>query len=110
FPSRNLYRSAVEDLARRSPLDEGAVADRAVALAAAGADPRRADPGWHLIGGGRRALEAEIGFRPPVRLRLRRREMATGVAGYLAAILGLTGVLAGLAVWALAVAGAGQGL
>lgn len=110
FPSRNLYRSAVEDLARCSPLDEGAVADRAVAIAASGADPRSADPGWHLIAGGRRAFEVEVGFHPPPRLRLRRWGMATGICGYVAAIFGLTLVLTGLAVWALVAAGAGQGL
>jgi cyclic beta-1,2-glucan synthetase len=69
FATRNLYRSAIEDLARRSPLSEHEVTRRAMAAThgeAAGATPnaaRRADPGWALIGPGRPALEASIGYR-----------------------------------------------
>ncbi len=70
FATRNLYRSAVEELARRSDHDELEVARRAVAAARA-PDPsceppeqlRRADPGYHLLAGGRRDFEASIGFR-----------------------------------------------
>jgi cyclic beta-1,2-glucan synthetase len=39
FPSRNLYRTAIEELARGSGMDEIAVADRAIEAArSAGAD------------------------------------------------------------------------
>ena len=70
FATRNLYRSAVEELARRSDHDELEIARRAVAAARA-PDPsceppeqlRRADPGYHLLAGGRRDFEASIGFR-----------------------------------------------
>ena len=70
FPSRNLYRSAIEQLARGSDLSEIEVADRALALpqAASPADAAdsRGDPGWHLIGGGRPAFEARHRL-PPAR-------------------------------------------
>ncbi len=33
---------------------------------------RQADPGYHLLAGGRRAFETAIGFRPPLRAWLRR--------------------------------------
>ena len=70
FATRNLYRSAVEKLARRSGHDELEIARLAVAAAQA-PDPsceppeqlRRSDPGYHLLAGGRREFEGSIGFR-----------------------------------------------
>jgi cyclic beta-1,2-glucan synthetase len=55
FPSRNLYRSAIEELARGSDLTELAVTGRALeACYATGAGAGRdSDPGWHLVAGGR---------------------------------------------------------
>src|SRR2546422_8913974 len=82
FPTRNLYRSAIEELARGSKLTELEIA-RAALLAAndpehqaqgdgvhrGERDPndRKRDPGYHLIGGGRRAVEGALGFCPPLR-------------------------------------------
>ena len=70
FVTRNLYRSAVEDLARRSDHDELEIARLAVAVAHAPHPPceppeqlRHSDPGYHLLAGGRRDFEASIGFR-----------------------------------------------
>ena len=73
FPTRNLYRSAIEELARGANRTELDIA-RAAVLAAkhatcahAGVEAdRRGDPGYHLLAGGRRAFEAAIGFRPPL--------------------------------------------
>jgi cyclic beta-1,2-glucan synthetase len=66
--SRDRYRHAVEDLARRSPSSEQQVAERALALAEARAqrpDPDdRAHVGFYLVGEGREALERELGYRP----------------------------------------------
>ena len=70
FATRNLYRSAVEDLARRSDRDELEIARLAVAAAKA-PDPsceapdqtRRSDPGYHLLAGGRCEFERSIGYR-----------------------------------------------
>ena len=70
FATRNLYRSAVEDLARRSDRDELEIARLAVAAAHAphpSCEPpeqlRHSDPGYHLLAGGRREFEASMGFR-----------------------------------------------
>src|SRR5688572_21128985 len=91
FPSRNLYRSAIEQLARGSVISELDVAERALAASRAAADPRDperfADPGYHLIAGGRRALERDIDFRQPPRLWLSRLGVRLGIGGYIAWIL-----------------------
>ena len=73
FPTRNLYRSAIEELARGADRTELDVARAAVQAAKHAPRVRRqasrqiaaADPGYHLLAGGRRAFEAAIGFRPP---------------------------------------------
>jgi cyclic beta-1,2-glucan synthetase len=90
FVTRNLYRTAIEQMARGSDLIEPEIARRslAAALSAHGAcdgDSRRHDPGYHLIGGGRPAFERTLGFRPPG-LALRRRFIATGITGYVASV------------------------
>ena len=91
FPTRNDYRCAVEELARGTELSELDVARRAVATATrhatrsgstAVADERLADPGHYLFGKGRAGFERDIGFRPPLRLRLVRAARASGIAGY----------------------------
>ena len=66
FPTRNLYRSAIEQLARGSNRAETEVARRAVeaaeqAACADATDRRRIDPGYHLLAGGRRAFEIAVG-------------------------------------------------
>ncbi|MGC8469389.1 MAG: glycosyl transferase, partial [Acetobacteraceae bacterium] len=97
FATRNLYRNAIEDLARGSRRSEPAIARAAVlaAQAAARADPtesRAADPGYHLLAGGRGAFTAAIGYRPPLRAWPARVNRACGIAGYGSAVL-LTAVL-----------------
>ena len=94
FPTRNLYRSAIEELARGSDLDEIGVARRAV-VAAQTVDPtqgaedrlRHADPGYHLLTGGRRSFERAIDYRAPPRLRLGRLSHRLGIGGYGGAIV-----------------------
>jgi cyclic beta-1,2-glucan synthetase len=70
FPTRTLYRSAVEELARGSLHDELSIARLAVTVAGERhqslppmEQARRADAGYHLLAGGRREFEASIGFR-----------------------------------------------
>src|SRR5262249_61038675 len=73
FPTRDRYRHAIEQLARRSGHAEVDVARRAIAKSQTGGDDptgRRRDPGDHLIAGGRRALEAELGLPPCLPPRL----------------------------------------
>ncbi|HEY0292958.1 MAG TPA: glycosyl transferase, partial [Hansschlegelia sp.] len=108
FPTRNLYRSAIEQLARGSALSELEIADRAIVTAGASAgDARAADAGHHLIAGGRLAFEASIGFRPTPRLRFNRLGVRLGVGGYVGGVLAVAAGLIALALWALAGAGAG---
>jgi len=70
FPTRTLYRTAVEELARGSRRDELEIAHLAAAEArkptpsiASPEQSRRADPGYYLLARGRGAFETSIGFR-----------------------------------------------
>ncbi len=93
FPTRNLYRSAIEELARGSRRTEFEVARAAVLAAqntAADGDARQRDPGWHLLMDGRPALEISLGFRAPARTWLRLLNARLGIALY----LGVTAVVA----------------
>jgi cyclic beta-1,2-glucan synthetase len=92
FPTRDRYRRAVEKLARRAPMDEIAIATAAVHEAAAvnaHAPARQQDPGYYLIGKGRRAFQEKMRYRPSWRQRFWRKARATGLPGYLI-FLGLT--------------------
>jgi cyclic beta-1,2-glucan synthetase len=117
FPTRNLYRSAIEQLADGSPPSEIEIADHALNashMAAAGAVDavefeRVADPGYHLIAEGRRALERTIGFCPPPGLRINRFIIRLGIGGYVGAILFFATGLLLLAIWALAIPGLAAG-
>ena len=64
FATRDRYRHAIEQLARGARLSELEVTRRALVASARHADtPRASDPGYHLIAGGRRAFERELGYR-----------------------------------------------
>ncbi|MBW4090377.1 MAG: glycosyl transferase [Proteobacteria bacterium] len=97
FPTRNLYRTAVETLARGSDRTELEVARAAVQAAAraaaSAADARQADPGYHLLAGGRRAFEAAIGYRPSWRAWPAQVNRACGLGGYAGAILAVAACL-----------------
>jgi cyclic beta-1,2-glucan glucanotransferase len=117
FPTRNLYRSAIEQLARGSDASELDIADLALQAAHEAAATtihaaerkRVGDPGYHLIAEGRRAFERTIGFRPPARLRFNRFNIGLGIGGYVGGILLLTTGLLALALWAIAPPGLGFG-
>lgn len=102
FASRNLYRSAVEQLARGSACSELEVVEQALAACRQGSEARQADPGYHLIAEGRLALEATLGFRPSARLRLTRIHVRLGLAGYVGAQLVTAVGLLTLIAWHLA--------
>ena len=111
FSTRNLYRSAIEELARGSNRTELDIARSAVLAAKQAAsadlgvaDGRRGDPGYHLLAGGRRAFEAAIGFRPPLRAWLQRLNRALGIGGYVSASGAVAAVLLALPLFALATA------
>ncbi len=114
FPSRNLYRTAIEELARGSDGSEREIAEGAVAAArrfhnAAPAlhDARKADPGYHLIGGGREEFENTIGYRPRARKWRARLHRASGIGFYVGAIGAVAAGLLGAALVALAATGLG---
>jgi len=117
FATRNLYRSAVEELARGSPSTEleiaGQVLETARREAAEASDhdesERLGDPGHHLIAAGRRALERTIGFSPPPRMRIGRFGLRLGIGGYVGAIVSVTAALLALASWALVATGLDAG-
>ena len=97
FPTRNLYRSAIEGLARGSKLTELEIARAALAAAADpkhqacreddSVDSRERDPGYHLIAGGRPTFERAVGFRAPMRSWLVRCSTKIGIAGYIGSVI-----------------------
>ncbi|HUG58919.1 MAG TPA: glucoamylase family protein [Candidimonas sp.] len=114
FSTRDLYRGAIEQLARGSALSELDVAACALeaarkAQAQTGNAQRLGDPGYYLIAEGRPVLERTIGFRVPLQLRINRLSIRRGIRGYVGAILFLTALLTGLALWGLGAFGASAG-
>ncbi|TWT05934.1 GH36-type glycosyl hydrolase domain-containing protein [Reyranella sp. CPCC 100927] len=112
FPTRDLYRKAIEALARYSNSTELDIAHGAVLAAkdvsaetSGMTDARRGDPGFYLLAGGRRAFEAKIGFRPPWYTWPGRLYRAFGVGGYVTAIALVAAVLLALPLFVLAVMG-----
>jgi cyclic beta-1,2-glucan synthetase len=114
FPTRNLYRGAIEQLARGSGQTELDVAHAAV-LAAQEAqeaqppeDARRADPGYVLLGRGRRGFESSIGYRLPwLSGQAWLCRPLDGIGAYAGAILVAAVLLLALALAAVAACGLG---
>ena len=110
FVTRTLYRTAVEDLARRSDYGELEIARLAVEAAQAPrptCEPpeqlRRSDPGYHLLSGGRREFESFVGFRGwPARLTAR-----VNFDAYATAIVAVSAIVLGAPLIALASLGLG---
>ena len=112
FPTRDLYRRAIEDISRESNLDEVEVARHALDAAknAGGAaqPPRReSDPGYYLIGRGRRAFEKELHCRVPFRRRLFRINSRIGVMSYVGMIAVVTACVLGAGLACVTYAGLG---
>ena len=99
FASRDLYRRAIEQLARGSKQTEIAIARAALSAAATpaagddmGTADHRCDPGYHLIGAGRRVFEASVGYRTSLWKYLT--SFSTREAGdYIAAIILIAGIV-----------------
>jgi len=102
FASRDRYRHAVEELAEPTGEAQMRVALRSVESArqAAEKDPadRAAHVGYHLIGKGRRDLEADVAYHPRPGQRLRRAVFQHSTAAYLGAIALMTAAGVGGAV------------
>jgi cyclic beta-1,2-glucan synthetase len=91
FPTRNLYRDAIERLARGSALTELQVAQAALAAAGQarleGLSARAQDPGYYLISDARHRFETDIGCRLTFWSRCNRLRRANDAAYYIGAIV-----------------------
>ncbi|MGB8328312.1 MAG: protein ndvB, partial [Steroidobacteraceae bacterium] len=107
FATRNLYRSAIEELARGSLHSELEIANRAMGATAAArdGDPRERDPGYHLLAAGRRAFELAMGYRAPLRHWPSRLSASLGPAGYIGAVLLVTAIVLAVPLWILGARG-----
>ncbi|MDF3068314.1 MAG: cyclic beta 1-2 glucan synthetase [Polyangiaceae bacterium] len=90
-PSRDRCRHAVEQLARRSKVDERGVAEKALELAKNGAADAESTPaerhvGYYLVDTGRRVLERAIDYRPKFSERLSRPVLDYPAAFYLGVV------------------------
>jgi len=104
FQSRDQYRTAIEDLSRRSGLSEMAVAERVVEMARGKApdartpanentpppDDRSADIGFFIVGPRREELERAIGYRPSWQRRVQRAYRRSGWLGLAIPVAALT--------------------
>ncbi|MBI2720242.1 MAG: glycosyl transferase [Rhizobiales bacterium] len=114
FPTRNLYRGAIEQLARGSEQSEMEIARAAIQAVKNGQqvepasnDERLADPGYYLLAGGRDRFAARIGYRRPVRAWLARFNRVAGISGYASAIGLATALLLAVPLMVLAQFGVG---
>jgi cyclic beta-1,2-glucan synthetase len=102
FTTRDLYRRAIEEIARESGRDEVEITQRALTAAkrACGstadqsANVRRdCDPGYYLISNGRRAFEKDLKCRVPFKTWLFRLNSSLGVMSYVVMIGFVTAVI-----------------
>ena len=114
FVSRDNYRHAIEELSRGSGLTQLDVAQEALAAAARAheldpathpeRDDRWTDPGYYLIGGGRRDFERALDYHPKLAFWLRRNFVDAATPGYLGTLFVITAVILG-SLFALSAAG-----
>ena len=110
FATRNLYRNAIENLSRRSACSELEVTQALIAATrAVGAadldEPRKRDPGYHLLGQGRGAFEKVIEYRAPLNHWPRALSDAAGPVGYILSVLVLAALIISIPLAALAAQG-----
>src|ERR1700690_737634 len=100
FPTRDLYRQAIERLARGCRLGELEIAQAALSAAARpyGPSPRERDPGYYLIADGVDGFERAIGYRVSRWRSFAHIGLAGGASDYLVMIAMITGLLLSLAV------------
>jgi cyclic beta-1,2-glucan synthetase len=100
FATRDRYRHAVEDLARRSDLSEQEVARRAVGLARDQTGEGRAGHvGYFLVDRGRKALERQARMRVTPGMRLRQACNRFPLTLYAGSVVGLTVLITVLVCW-----------
>ena len=94
FSSRDRYRQAIEDLAKRSGSTEHDVAERAIeTMEASSAAGGMVDVGNLLVGPGREAFEKSIGYMPTGATRFSRFYRSLGWLGIVVPVLFFTGLL-----------------
>ncbi|HSD11690.1 MAG TPA: glycosyl transferase, partial [Candidatus Binatia bacterium] len=102
FRTRDIYRHAIEELARGSRSSELEVARAALRRArepghVEGApntlDERAKDPGYYLISGGRPAFERELRFRASPGRRISRAYVVAANPGYVVTVMLLTAMI-----------------
>jgi cyclic beta-1,2-glucan synthetase len=103
FPTRDLYRQAIERLARGCRRGELEIAQAALTAAARPHLPegRERDPGYYLIADGLDCLKQDVGYRISRWRRIGRISLARGASDYLAVIGVITGLLLTLPIIAL---------
>ncbi|MHB8381389.1 MAG: GH36-type glycosyl hydrolase domain-containing protein [Candidatus Binataceae bacterium] len=117
FPTRDLYRHAIEELSRGARRTEIDIAQLAIA-AAKRAEPegpgrdgamvrREQDPGYYLISAGRGLIEKQIGFRAPLRERIVHANATAGLLDYLGTIATITAIVVIVLFYALWESGVG---
>ena len=110
FATRNLYRTAIEELGRGSRLSEQQIARQVLITAELAKTPRERDPGYHLISDGREKLERAIGFRAPLRDWRKRIALTVGARDYVAAIAFVSGLVLAAALGVLHFSGVPGGM
>ena len=113
FSTRNLYRRAIEDLARQSSRSEIDVANYAITAAKRAAlscdvNAREADPGYYLISQARPDLERQLGCRLPVLTRVLRLSSQLGIMSYVGLLILATFAILACAVLVALQVGAGS--
>ncbi|PPK72077.1 cyclic beta-1,2-glucan synthetase [Methylobacter tundripaludum] len=91
FLTRDRYRHAIEDLAKRSPYSEVEIAAKVIdkldrAGKESGADQKIHEPGYYLIGPGRGEFEQEVGFNPTFYQKLLRAYIKHATFAYLGSL------------------------
>ena len=113
FLTRDRYRHAIEELAKRSPHAEVEIARRVIDKVrrvgenCMDTDIRERDPGHYLINAGRRGFEDEVGFQPSIKQRLLRLYVAHSRLAYMGSLGLMTLLLLSIPLGAGATAGLG---
>jgi len=93
FATRDLYRHAIEQLARGSGHAEVEVARRVISATRHAPDIRRQDPGYYLISAGRFQFEKELGLKIRLRQRFLRFYISWATPAYLGSLVLVTGLV-----------------
>ena len=102
FGTRNLYRSAIERIARGSSQDEIDVARAALARSRTAPDDLGGDVGYWLLDDGLPEFERSLGYRCPAPERWARLLPRAGLRGYVGVLTLLTAGLLGVVLWSVA--------